>query len=341
MAASNIHPRPLEEGVAEAGLTMVQAIQEALREEMAADPRVVILGEDVGRKGGVFRVTDGLQKEFGPLRVLDTPIAEAAIAGVAIGAAMMGLRPIAEFQFADYMHPAFDQIVNQAATVRWRSVGAWGVPAVFRAPFGAGVSGGVYHSQSIEAFYCHVPGLKVVVPATPRDAKGLMKAAIRDDDPVVFFEHKKSYRRYREIVPRGEVIPLGVARVDRAGSDLSVITYGVGVHHAREAADKLAADGIAVEILDLRTLLPLDREAIAATVRKTGKALILHEANKTMGIGAEIAAFIGEELFSDLDGPITRVAADDCHLSYDSPEEEAVIPNARWVIEAARKLAAF
>lgn len=331
----------MTDSITEGGITMVEAIQEALLEEMERDDRVVVMGEDVGKKGGVFRATYGLQGRFGPLRVLDTPIAEAGIAGMAIGAAMMGLRPVAEFQFADYMHPAFDQIVNQAATVRWRSVGGFGVPAVFRAPFGAGVHGGLYHSQSIEALYCHIPGLKVVVPSTPRDAKGLLKSAIRDDDPVIFFEHKKSYRRYREIVPADETIPIGVARLDREGTDLSVITYGVGVHHAREAADLLKQDGISVEILDLRTLLPLDRESIARTVRKIGKVLVVHEANRTMGIGAEISAFIAEELFMDLDGPVIRVAADDCHLPYDGPEEDALIPNPQWVVDAARKLVAF
>lgn len=326
----------------EPGITIVEAVHDALREELARDPRVVVIGEDVGRKGGVFRATAGLQDEFGALRVLDTPISEIAIAGVAVGAAMRGLRPVAEFQFADYMQVAFDQIANQAATVRWRSVGAWGCPVVFRAPFGAGVRGGVYHSQSPEAFYCHVPGLKVVVPATPRDAKGLLKAAIRDPDPVVFFEHKQSYRRIREVVPAGdEVLPLGVARLDRAGSDLSIVTYGVGVHHARAAAESLAEEGVSVEILDLRTLAPLDREAIARSVRHTGKALVVHEANKTFGVGAEVAAFIAEELFMDLDAPVARVGAADCHLPYNAPEEEAIIPSTRSVADAARALAAF
>jgi 2-oxoisovalerate dehydrogenase E1 component beta subunit len=325
-----------------AEITLVQAVRDALAEEMRRDPGVVVLGEDVGAKGGVFRATLGLQAEFGPQRVMDTPISEIAIAGVAIGAAMRGLRPVAEFQFADYMQPAYDQIVNQAATIRWRSVGGWGCPVVFRAPFGAGVLGGLYHSQSVEALYCHVPGLKVVVPATPRDAKGLLKAAIRDDDPVLFFEHKKSYRRYRESVPDDEeVIPIGQARVDREGSDLSIVTYGVGVHHAREAASLLGEEGISTEILDLRTVMPFDREAIARTVGKTSKVLILHEANKTMGIGAEVAAFIAEELFMDLDAPVVRVAARDCHLPFNAPEEEAIIPNPGWVLEAARRLAAF
>jgi 2-oxoisovalerate dehydrogenase E1 component beta subunit len=326
---------------AEAGITLVQAIHDALSEELARDPRVVVFGQDVGHKGGVFKVTEGLQAEFGDLRIMDTPISEVAIAGLAIGAAAMGLRPVAEFQFADYIHPAYSQIVNQAATMRWRTVGGYGAPLVFRAPFGAGVHGGLYHSQSVEALFCHVPGLKVVVPATPRDAKGLLKAAIRDDDPVLFFEHKKSYRRYRELVPADEVIPLGQARLDRPGATLSIVTYGVGVHHAREATEVLAADGIEPEILDLRTLAPFDREAIARTVRKTSRVLILHEANKTMGIGAELAAFVAEELFMDLDAPVMRVAAADCHLPYNGPEEEAIIPNPQWVVDAARKLAAF
>jgi 2-oxoisovalerate dehydrogenase E1 component beta subunit len=324
-----------------AEVTMVQAIHDAILEEMERDPRVVVMGEDVGAKGGVFKATVDLQRRFGELRVLDTPISEIAIAGAAIGAAMMGLRPIAEFQFADYMHPGLDQIINQAAAVRWRSVGRFGVPAVFRAPFGAGVSGGVYHSQSPEALYCHVPGLKVVAPATPRDAKGLMKAAIRDDDPVLFFEHKKSYRRCREAVPEGEVIPIGRARLDREGATLSIVTYGVGVFHAREAAEALAGNGITLDILDLRTLVPLDREAVAVSVRKTHRLMIVHEANRTCGFGAEVAAFAASELFMDLDAPVVRVAGDDCHLAYNAEEENATIPSPAAVIEAARRLAAF
>jgi 2-oxoisovalerate dehydrogenase E1 component beta subunit len=322
-------------------ITLIEAVRDAIREEMRRDEGVVVLGEDVGRKGGVFKATQGFLEEFGPRRVLDTPISEGVIAGAAIGAGMMGLRPVAEFQFADYIHPAYDQIVNQAATIRWRSVGRYGVPVVFRAPFGAGVSGGIYHSQSVEALYCHIPGLKVVVPATPRDAKGLLKAAIRDDDPVLFFEHKKSYRRYREAVPDDEVLPIGVARLDRAGRDLSIITYGVGVHHARDAAAALSAEGIEVEILDLRTLAPLDREAITATVGRTHRALIVHEANRTMGVGAEVAAFIAEELFMELDAPVRRLCGADCHLPYNRPEEEEIIPNPERVAEAARSLAAF
>jgi 2-oxoisovalerate dehydrogenase E1 component beta subunit len=319
---------------------MVEAIRDALADEMDRDDAVVLLGEDVGRKGGVFKASDGLVQRFGPLRVLDTPVAEIGIAGVAIGAAMMGLRPVAEFQFADYMHPGYDQIINQAATMRWRSVGAWSVPVVFRAPFGAGVRGGVYHSQSPEAPYCHTPGLKVVAPATADDAHGLLKAAIRDDDPVVFFEHKRLYRSQRGPVS-GTVLPIGSARLDRRGSTVSVVTYAVGVHLAREAADVVAAEGIDVEIVDLRTLAPFDAEAVASTVSKTGRLLVLHEANKTMGFGAEIAAFAAEELFADLDAPIGRVGARDCHLSYNGPEEDEIIPGVADVAAAVRRLASY
>jgi 2-oxoisovalerate dehydrogenase E1 component beta subunit len=321
---------------------MVQVLRDTLRAEMARDPRVVVLGQDVGLKGGVFKVTDGLQAEFGPMRVLDTPISEIVIAGAAIGAAMMGLRPVAEFQFADYMHPAYDQIVNQAATMRWRSVGAWSVPVVFRAPCGGGVHGGIYHSQSIEALYGHIPGLRVVVPATPRDAGGLLRAAIRDDDPVVFFEHKALYRRQREVITDdSELIPLGSARVDREGGDVSVITYGMGVHLAREAADRCAAEGVATGILDLRTVSPFDREAVARSVARTGKVLLVHEANRTMGPAAELAPFIAGELFAELDAPVLRIGADDCHLAYNTSEEMAILPDADRVADAIRRLAAY
>ena len=319
---------------------MVEAIRDAIDEEMARDDAVVLLGQDVGRKGGVFKASVGLRERFGARRVLDTPVSEIAIAGVAIGAAMMGLRPVAEFQFADYMHPAYDQIVNQAATMSWRSVGAWSVPVVFRAPMGAGVRGGIYHSQSPEAPYCHTPGLKVVAPATPSDAKGLLKSSIRDDDPVVFFEHKRLYRSHREDVS-DELVPIGEARRDREGADVSVVTYAVGVHLARAAAETLATEGVDVEIIDLRTLAPLDHAAIAATVTKTGRLLVLHEANRTMGVGAEVAAFVAEELFSELDAPVLRVGGRDCHLPYNAPEENAIIPAVADVVDALRRLARF
>ncbi len=322
--------------------TLIEAVNEALREEMERDPSVIVLGEDVGVHGGVFRATEGLQKEFGAERVIDTPLAELGIAGIAIGAAMNGLRPVAEIQFADYIHPAFDQIVNEAAKIRYRSNGAFSCPIVVRAPFGAGVHGGLYHSQSVEALFYHVPGLKIVIPSTPYDCKGLLKASIRDPDPVMFFEHKKSYRRVKGDVPEGDyTVPLSVADVKREGTDISVITYGVGVHLALEAAEKIEAEGVSVEVLDLRTIVPMDKEAIARSVSKTNKVLIVHEDNKTGGVGAEIAATIAEDHFEELDGPVLRVAAADTHIPYAPTLEEAVIPNVDDVLAALRRLAAY
>lgn len=322
--------------------TLIEAVTEALREEMERDPSVIVLGEDVGVHGGVFRATDGLQRQFGPERVIDTPLAELGIAGVAIGAAMNGLRPVAEIQFADYIHPAFDQIVNEAAKIRYRSNGAFGCPIVVRAPFGAGVHGGLYHSQSVEALFYHVPGLKIVIPSTPYDCKGLLKSSIRDPDPVIFFEHKHSYRRIKGEVPEGDfTVPLSVADVKREGSDISVITYGVGVHLALEAAEKIEGEGVSTEVLDLRTIVPMDKDAIARSVAKTNKVLILHEDNKTGGVGAEIAATIAEDHFEQLDAPIVRVAAADTHIPYAPTLEEAVIPNVDDVLAALRKLAAY
>jgi 2-oxoisovalerate dehydrogenase E1 component beta subunit len=323
-------------------MTLVESVRAALLEEMRADPDVIVMGEDVGVQGGVFRATDGLQKEFGELRVIDTPLAELGIAGVAIGAAMNGLRPVAEIQFADYIHPAYDQIVNEAAKIRYRSNGGFSCPVVFRAPFGAGVHGGLYHSQSVEALFFHVPGLKIVVPSTPYDCKGLLKSAIRDDDPVLFFEHKKSYRRVRGEVPNEDyTIPLGKADLKRQGKDLSIITYGVGVHLALEASQRLSQEGVDVEILDLRTLLPLDRDAIKGTVARTSKLLILHEDNRTGGIGAEVAALVAEESFQELDSPNMRLAAADTHIPYAHSLEEALLPNVEDVVQAAMRLAAY
>ena len=322
--------------------TLLEAVNEALHEEMERDPSTIVLGEDVGVHGGVFRATDGLQKRFGADRVIDTPLAELGIIGVAIGAAMQGLRPVAEIQFADYIHPAYDQIVNEAAKIRYRSNGAYTCPLVIRAPFGAGVHGGLYHSQSVEALFFHVPGLKIVIPSTPADCKGLLKSAVRDPDPVLFFEHKKSYRRIRGEVPDGDVtIPLGQAEVKREGSDVTIVTYGVGVHLALEAAERVEREGISVEVLDLRTLAPLDKDALARSVGKTNKVLIVHEDNKTGGIGAEIAAIVAEEHFEQLDGPILRVAAADTHIPYAPSLEEAVIPNVDDVEIALRRLAAY
>jgi 2-oxoisovalerate dehydrogenase E1 component beta subunit len=323
-------------------LTLIEAVRLALFEELERDSRVIVLGEDIGQGGGVFRATDGLQARFGRERVIDTPLAELGIVGVAVGAAMNGLRPVAEIQFADYIHPAYDQIVNEAAKIRYRSNGAFDCPLVIRAPFGAGVHGGLYHSQSVEALFTHIPGLKVVVPATPYDCKGLLKSAIRDDDPVLFFEHKRSYRRVRGDVPADDyLVPIGRADLKRSGTTLSVVTYGVGVHQALEAAPTLEAEGISIELLDLRTLAPLDHEAIAATVQHTNKVILLHEDNKTGGVGAEVAAFIAEELFEALDGPIVRVAAADCHIPYAPALEAAIIPSVGDLLAAARRLAAY
>lgn len=323
-------------------LTLIEAVNLALREELERDPRVVVLGEDVGRKGGVFGATRGLQRDFGVLRVLDAPIAEIGIAGVAIGAAFAGLRPVAEFQFADYVHPAFDQIVNEAATISYRSNGEWCCPVVFRAPCGAGVHGGLYHSQSIEGYYAHIPGLKVVIPSNPADAKGLLKSAIRDDNPVLFLEHKASYRRERGEVPEGEhLVPLGVASLVRVGTHVTVVTYGTGVPWALQAADAVAAEGLSVEILDLRTVQPYDREAIARSVRKTSRVVIAHEANLAFGPGAELAAFIAGELFEWLDAPVVRVGARDCHVPYAEAQERAIVPGAADLEAALRQVMAY
>ncbi len=322
--------------------TLVEAVRDGLAEEMRRDWRVIVLGEDVGVHGGVFRATDGLYAEFGKDRVIDTPIAELGIVGTAIGSALNGLRPVAEIQFADYIFPAIDQIVNEAAKIRYRTNGGFGCPLVIRAPYCAGIHGALYHSQSVEAFFLHVPGLKVVTPSTPYDAKGLLKAAVRDEDPVLFFEHKRTYRRVRGEVPEEDyVVPIGVAEVKRVGQHVSVVTYGAMVHQALEAADALAAEGISVEVVDLRSLLPWDRETVAASVSKTNKVVICHEDSKTAGVGAEVAAFIGEELFDQLDGPITRVAALDTPVPFAPTLEEAVIPGTRHIVDAVRRLAAY
>jgi 2-oxoisovalerate dehydrogenase E1 component beta subunit len=301
------------------------------------------LVEDVGRKGGVFGATDGLYAKFGEARVLDTPLAESGIVGVAIGAALNGLIPIAEIQFADFIHPAFDQIVSEAARTRYRSNGDWSVPIVIRAPFGGGVHGGLYHSQSVEAFYAHVPGLKVVVPSMPADAKGLLKSAIRDPDPVLFLEHKKVYRLVSEEVPDGDhLVPIGPALVRREGTRLSCFAWGLMTHYCLQAAEQLAAGGISVEVVDLRCLAPLDRETILESVRKTGKAMIVHEDNLTGGFGAEVAAIISEHAFDSLDGPVVRVAGPDIPaMPFNNPQEEFFMPNPAKIAEAMKKLAAY
>ena len=292
---------------------VVTAIRDALHEEMRGDDRVILLGEDVGNRGGVFRISAGWLEEFGEDRVLDTPLAESGIVGVAIGMALRGLRPVAEIQFADFIHPAFDQIVSEAARLRYRSNGTFGCPLVIRTPCGGGIHGALYHSQSIETFYAHVPGLKVVMPSTPADAVGLLRSAIADPDPVLFLEHKKTYRAIKGDVPDGPyTVPIGAADVKREGTDLSCISYGYALHNCLDAAARLQEDeGISVEVVDVRTLAPLDMATILRSVRRTSKAIVVYEDNRTYGAGAEIAASIAEEALFDLDAPIVRVGGPD------------------------------
>lgn len=321
-------------------LTYIEAIRLAMWEEMQRDPRVFVIGEDVGTYGGAFRATAGFLEAFGEKRVIDTPISETAIVGAAIGAGLMGMRPIAEMQFIDFISCAFDMLTNYAAKTRYR----WGasVPIVVRGPCGGGVHGGPFHSQNPEAYFMNVPGLKIVAPATPSDAKGLLTAAIRDPDPVIYLEHKFLYRRIKEDVPDGEVVtPIGRARVARVGRHLSVITYAAMLHVALEAAEAAAADGIDVEVIDLRTLLPLDEEAILRTAAKTGKVIVLHEATRTGGPGGEIAALVAEHAFEYLDAPVVRLAPPDTPVPYSPPLEEDFLPNARTVGEAIRALADY
>ena len=292
---------------------------------MAADERVLILGEDVGPRGGVFRATDGLHAEFGDGRVVDTPLAESSIIGIGIGLALAGLRPIAEIQFADFIHSGFDQLVSEAAKIHYRSNGDFHVPLVVRAPWGGGVHGALYHSQSIEAFYAHVAGLKVVAPSTPADVAGLLREAVDDPDPVLFLEHKKTYRLIKGVVPDGDWrVPIGVADVARRGDDLTIVTYGLHRHLALEAAEALAADGTSVEVIDLRTIAPLDRDTVLASATKTGRVLVVHEDNISFGVGAEVAALVAEEAFYDLDAPVRRLAmADVPAMPFAAPMEAA------------------
>jgi 2-oxoisovalerate dehydrogenase E1 component beta subunit len=323
-------------------LTYLDAIREALAEEMRRDPKVFVLGEDVGAYGGAFGATQGLYEEFGELRVVDTPISESAIIGVSIGAALRGYRPVAEMQFADFISCGFDQIVNQAATLRYRYGGRASVPIVVRAPSGGGVSGGLYHSQNPEAWFVHRPGLKVVAPSTAYDAKGLLKAAIRDDNPVIYFEHKFLYRRAKGPVPEGdEIVPIGVAATRREGSDATLLTYGAMVTPSLEAADRMAKDGVEVEVIDLRSLLPLDKAAIFTSLEKTSRVLVVHEDVKTLGLGAELSAMIVEERFDHLDAPVLRVTYPDTHAPFSHVLEAANLPNTDKIVEALRRLAAY
>ncbi len=329
-------------GVETEDMNMVAALRSCLTEEMERDERVMVLGEDVGQKGGVFLVTDGLRKRFGEERVIDTPLAESSIAGVGLGLALAGKRPVAEMQFADFAHMAFNQISNEIAKFRYRSDGDWSVPMVIRAPFGGHAHGALYHSQSIEARFA-TPGLKIVIPSSPYEAKGLLLASIRDPDPVLFFEHKRLYRMFKEPVPKGEyLIPLQIARTAREGTDISVFCYGLMVSYAQEAAKVLDGEGVSVEIVDLRTVYPLDKQAIIASARKTGKCLVLYEDNFSVSVGSEVAAIIADEAWRWLDAPVKRLGGLDVPaIPYAPAMEEAFMPNPEKIAKALRELAAF
>jgi pyruvate/2-oxoglutarate/acetoin dehydrogenase E1 component len=324
-------------------VTYLEAISEAINEEMQRDEAVFLLGEDVGTYGGAFKVSSGMLEKFGPERIIDTPMSEAAIIGSAIGAALMGMRPIAEMQFIDFITCGFDQIINMASKMYWRS--GIPVPMVIRGPSGGGTKGGPFHSASPEAWFFHTPGIKVVVPATTYDAKGLLKAAIRDNNPVLYLEHKLLYRmpELREELPEEDyIVPLGKAITRRRGEDMTILTYGAMVHQCLKAAQTLEEeDDLQVEVIDLRSLTPLDRETITASVKRTNKVLIVHEDTLTSGIGAELAAILAEDLFEYLDGPITRVAAPDAPFPYAPPLEAAYLPNVEKILAATRKLAAY
>ena len=324
-------------------MTVLEAVREAIHEEMARDERVFVMGEDIGARGGVFLATEGLMDRFGEERVIDTPLAESSIAGIGLGAALNGMRPIAEIEFADFIWPTVNQIVGEAARVRYGTNGRMCVPMVLRAPYGGGVRGGLYHSQSVEAFFAHTPGLKVVTPATPYDAKGLLKSAVRDDDPVVFLEHKRTYRLVRGEVPQAEyTLPIGRADVKRSGSDVSVVTYGLMVHHCLEAAEELASEGVEVEVVDLRTVRPIDHDTILGSVKRTGKIVVVHEDTKAGGVGAEVAAIVSEEAFDYLDGPVMRVAGPEVPpMPYSPPLEEMFMLDAAKISEAVRRLARY
>jgi 2-oxoisovalerate dehydrogenase E1 component beta subunit len=323
---------------------VVNTLHDTMFDLMKQDDRVLIMGEDVGARGGVFRATAGFMEEFGEQRVIDTPLAESSIVGLGIGMALHGLLPIAEIQFADFIHPAFDQLVSEAARIRYRSNGDFGVPMVVRAPFGGGVHGALYHSQSIEAFYGHVPGLKVVVPSTPYDTKGLLRAAVMDPDPVLFLEHKKTYRLIKGEVPDEDYeVPIGKADVKREGDDLTCVAYGLMLHLCLEAAAKLEEeDGTKIEVVDVRTINPLDRQTILDSVRKTGKAMVVYEDNRTYGVGAEIMATIAEETMFDLDGPLVRVAGPDIPaMPFSGNLEHFYMLEAEDIQKAMKELAAF
>jgi 2-oxoisovalerate dehydrogenase E1 component beta subunit len=322
---------------------MVQAIHDTLFDEMKRDDRVLVLGEDVGARGGVFRATMGFLDEFGQDRVLDTPLDECLIAGISIGMAIDGLRPVAEMQFADFIFPGFNQIVQEAARIRYRSNGDFSVPMVIRAPYGGGVHGALYHSQSVEAFFAHVPGLKVVAPVTPHDAKGMLLQAIDDPDPVIFLEHKKTYRSIKGEVPDERyTIEFGKAEVRRQGADVTCVSYGLMMHYCLEAAERLTSEGVDVEVIDLRSIYPLDMETVLDSVGKTGKAMIVYEDNKFLGLGAEVAAQIAENALFELDGPIVRIGGPHVPaMPYSPTLEHWFLPDADRIEQEMRKLAEF
>lgn len=323
-----------------AEMTYLEAIKTGMREELERDESVYIMGEDIGVYGGAFKVTAGFLDQFGPMRVIDTPLSESAIVGAAIGSALMGQRPIAEMQFMDFITCGFNQIVNMAAKMHYRNDLA--VPMVIRGPSGGGTHGGPFHSQNPEAWFAHTPGLKVVAPSNPVDAYGLIKSAVRDNNPVLYFEHKYLYRRLKDEIPNGDfTVPIGSARIAREGTDLTIYTYGWMVEQSLMAAEDLANEGISAEVIDLRTLQPLDRESILQSIEKTNKALIVHEDVRTLGMGAEVAAILAEEAFDQLDGPIMRVTAPDTPVPFSPPLEKAFLPNADKIMAAARQLAAY
>jgi 2-oxoisovalerate dehydrogenase E1 component beta subunit len=321
---------------------MIDSIRDAIDVAMAEDERVLVLGEDVGVRGGVFQATKGLLEKYGEQRVIDSPLAESSIVGVAIGMALEGLHPIAEIQFADFILPAVNQIISEAAKMRYRSYNDYSAPIVIRAPFGGGVHGGLYHSQSNETIFMHCPGLKMVIPSTPYDAKGLLLSAIADPDPVMFYEHKRLYRLIKEEVPDGRyTVPIGQAKVVRPGRDLTIVSYGLMVHFALEAASALAAAGVEAEVIDLRTLVPLDQDTVLSSVRKTKRAMVVYEANRTMGPGAEVAALIAEQALFDLDAPVGRVAGLDIPaMPYNHVQEEFFLPSPDKIAKAAQELVA-
>ena len=323
-------------------MTVIEAIRTALTEEMARDSRVLVLGEDIGALGGVFRATEGLLARYGPERVIDTPMAELSIAGIAVGMAMKGLRPVAEIQFADFIHAAADHILGEASKIRYRSGGDWSCPLVIRTAYGGGFRGGPYHSQSVEAFYTHAPGLKVLAPSTPADAKGLLLAAIRDPDPVLFLEHKRTYRLIKGEVPDEDgLVPIGQASIARQGTDVTLVSYGMMLHESLAAAEQLQTEGISVEVIDLRTLLPLDRATILESLSRTGRLCIVHEDTRTMGFGAELAALAAEEALDVLKAPVCRVTAPDVGgIPVSPPMEDFVLPNRDKIAIALRQLAA-